>query len=766
MVHRKTVRTHGVVLLSILTVLGVSIGGVAWSALIGQSEESATTHRVLEKPSKRALMEGAIEGENRDIQRYRDDEEGEEGEFHRGPGESRGGTEGRGRFEQRGPGGGPGERRGPYEGRGKYEDEGPRGSYEGRGRYEPHEEFEGGFEDEFEGGFDGEYGDEEGYGDFEGHGEYEGEYGEYEDYEGYNEFEGEFEGGFEGGFGRGRGPGGPAKGGPGGPGGFEFDEGKMMERVRSEMERHAGRACKDLRRESEQIGRHASKDTVAEVEALAEECDGIIADALSRIEGGEEPWVIGDEMRFSIEGLMDQFRDIMESQWQDRACEDVKWGLKGAERGVMEEAPEMIERTAERDLDLAEEMEELRQKAEGLLEEGEGALEAGDCDGAMDILDELQFGIQDEFFSLMEEGGPSGRGGFGPPAFGGDFEERYDDLYDEFEFDDVDAKDFKKHLKDNKYGAKHFNLMRQMAGGVLEDYLAESGKVKGGSDLIDYAAETGVETGALQDLLEVKADLLKQIQELKDQVAGLKSELQEIVAQVKAYNFGEKTALKAQAFIEEELPTLSTEEAEERLEGLKKEARREKHKTGVIPFRDTDDDQWYTKFAAQAKAEGLVKGTGESKGNELAPERPTNLAEAVTLFARVSGGVDENAVPLSDVGQRLPEWAQAAAGTLEEQGVNLDAIFGKGAQPDEEVSRGEIARLLTDVLELPETNIEKAKVFTDIGAASSAEVEAIAAVKAAGIMTGNPDGTFAPDDPLNRAALVKVLSVAGEKTEE
>ena len=188
---------------------------------------------------------------------------------------------------------------------------------------------------------------------------------------------------------------------------------------------------------------------------------------------------------------------------------------------------------------------------------------------------------------------------------------------------------------------------------------------------------------------------------------------------------------------------------------LKDEGGEELRRDGVIPFADTPVGEWYTLPARHASDLGLVSGTGESDGRKVEPGRETNVAEAIMMFARLS---DEDTVPSgtpeSSIGQNLPDWAQSGASVLEDE-VNLDAIFGASAAADG-VSRGQVARLLMELLDLPVASEGSEGVFNDLQNVSPDMRSAILAVQREGIMTGK-DELFRPFDTLNRAELMTVL---------
>lgn len=271
------------------------------------------------------------------------------------------------------------------------------------------------------------------------------------------------------------------------------------------------------------------------------------------------------------------------------------------------------------------------------------------------------------------------------------------------------------------------------------------------------------------ELNQQLSDLQSQIQVAKEKL----DDLERIQNEIASYNFfgsaGETIRTDIANFIEEAKDKgLSKDEIRAKIDQLTakkdaaiQESKQAKLEAGIIPFRDADDNEWFTKFAVRVKKKGWIQGTGTSGGMEMNPSGITNVAEAIMMFARVEG-IEEGATPISGVGKRLPGWAQAAAGTLDEAGVNLDEIFG-GKNPGDSVSRGEVARLLVQVLGLPAADDSEVNVFTDIKLANSDEKAAIAAVNKAGIMTGQ-GGTgpkvFDVKGPLNRAALVKILDIA------
>ncbi len=528
-----------------------------------------------------------------------------------------------------------------------------------------------------------------------------------------------------------------------------------------EMENQLGKQCHEFKREAERVG-EKNADVSERIRGLISECERIVEDVKKLLSEDSDNWEVEEKLRSRMEDLWRKFKDIMRSEWEMDDCAHAKQALNDAENGISVEAPRMIDSIRESHPETAADLERLLKKAKGITQEARGKLEGDQCKKAIHLLDKIHFEIAEKFIRILKESDMDES--FIQSKFG-NMEDDYDRFYEESNFGDgMERDDVMRHFRENDYGVEDISFMKKIPVEVIEEYLRNQQQGVS-SDIVQYASEADLDATEVQDLMRVKNELLQELKYLKEQVSSLREELKDIVSQVEKYNFSRGTAGEAKRFIEEDLPNLSRAEAEKRLNVIKTAAREEKFRDGIIPFKDTDDDQWFTPSAARAKAAGLVKGTGESGGANLEPARATNVAEAATLFARLAGTIRTDAVPSSAIGNRLPAWAQPAAGTLEEHGVDLDAIFGSSSTASTNVTRGQIALLLHSVLPLGEVDEQEANVFTDINQADAVTRAAIAAVRSAGIMEGQGDGSgrFGVNDPLNRAELVTILKRAMEQ---
>ncbi len=542
-----------------------------------------------------------------------------------------------------------------------------------------------------------------------------------------------------------------------------LEQGANMERWLKDTER----MYKDMEREVERLEKNGKN-----APEIFSKLKKIMADARNYFNAGDfenAQWSLQDFQELSSDfwNSMEQFhRGDFEDDLRSRGggmVKDIENGLQDAE--------EMIRKLEGEGKDVSR-LKELLQKAEGLLDELRKAVDEDNGARIEEILDKLEFGLKDEFEREMMQ------------LTGGSFDDAWDDAYkprdvvEHFQMDDKQAEDIMERMMEKMSQKLMAKLMAKGLPSTVVQELLNSGF----DDEVQKTFETVgfIDKGATE-IVNNKVAILEKVKDIDEQIAELQkkkkiamqklNELEDVKERIANYNFASETGTeikgKIEAFIQKAQESgASQSEIEAGIEELKQEAesafrkaKEEKFEKGIIPFKDTDDDQWFTQFASEAKNKGLVKGTGTSGGTEFNPAGEANLSEAIVMFSRAIGAASDGS-PSSAVGQRLPQWAQSAAAALEAKGVNLDEIFD-GKQAGESVSRAEIARLLTQVFKLAGGD---ASGFSDIGDATDAEKEAIGAVNRAGMMTGE-GGTdrFNVKGPLNRAALVKILSLAVDR---
>lgn len=287
-------------------------------------------------------------------------------------------------------------------------------------------------------------------------------------------------------------------------------------------------------------------------------------------------------------------------------------------------------------------------------------------------------------------------------------------------------------------------------------------------DMLRYLGD-GLANQVLERIMNAKTALLDEIATLETRVRELQTiaaaeseRLADIQARIAAHHFvsdeGDAIRERLAQFMAEatNLSSAAVKEEVQKLEGEVAEAIGKDtdvaYEEGYIPFKDTAFGDWFTAYVAMLKQRGWTKGTGTSGGREYNPGGHLNIADTITFIGRAYG-IDAGAIPASRIGQDLPAYAWDAAGTLENIGVPLDAIFA-GDEAGDMVTRAQVARLIAAAFRLPPGDAD----FPDIGLATDEERAAIGAVAEVGIMTGQGDGAFGVKQKLNRAEMAAILA--------
>ncbi len=145
-------------------------------------------------------------------------------------------------------------------------------------------------------------------------------------------------------------------------------------------------------------------------------------------------------------------------------------------------------------------------------------------------------------------------------------------------------------------------------------------------------------------------------------------------------------------------------------------------------------------------SEGIMHGRGDA---QFAPEAVLSRAEAAVICARIlhlSGGTEEFPdVPAS-------HWGHAAIASVSEAGIMTGYPDGS-FRPEKSVTRAEMATILARIIE---ENYESGPSFSDVGKTHWAREEIIALAQS-GVLEGYPDGSFRPENKINRGETAVIL---------
>ena len=194
-----------------------------------------------------------------------------------------------------------------------------------------------------------------------------------------------------------------------------------------------------------------------------------------------------------------------------------------------------------------------------------------------------------------------------------------------------------------------------------------------------------------------------------------------------------------------------------------------------LHFNDLQQASWAAPFVAQLALQGVIQGVGN---NSFAPQSDVTRAEAITMVDRVlapNGAASVAGTALLKQSGYLqftddaliPSWAAPYIAYAVSRGL----IPNSGAlEPNAASTRAWSAALIVRAVEVAGyiTSAQAAAYaatnagFSDESSIPTADVGPVNIAVALGIVSGFPNGTFAPAAPVTRAEFAKMLAVADQ----
>ncbi len=279
---------------------------------------------------------------------------------------------------------------------------------------------------------------------------------------------------------------------------------------------------------------------------------------------------------------------------------------------------------------------------------------------------------------------------------------------------------------------------------------------------------------AKDKLVEYKVKIQDKANKLRDKIDRFRllnkggegaDELEEAVDEAGEYNFDDETSAEVQTAIDSAVSALGdgaskeeikkrAEQLREHLKNLKEKAKSLKFTKKLIPFKDTDDDQWYTGYVSTVKNKGIISGYKDANGNDLGEFRPGNnitVAEILKIGLETAGkGKKKDGKPTLQAAAN--HWAKEYVAEGEDLGLDLvksDTDLNRPA------TRAEVVRMMLEALGVNPDDITKTS-FSDLSKLHK-DAKFIEYAKELGIISGDAGkNTFRPDDPINRAEAAKI----------
>ena len=292
-------------------------------------------------------------------------------------------------------------------------------------------------------------------------------------------------------------------------------------------------------------------------------------------------------------------------------------------------------------------------------------------------------------------------------------------------------------------------------------------------DFIEYLPN--VPKKKRQEFLEHKQDFLKKVKKLKEKIkklegkltVSLKKDLQALEKSIVNYNFmGKKAKVLRQSFHEfiESLETLSIEQIQNKVVALKAKieesknsSKEEKFNQGIIPFKDTDDNDWYTESINDIP-ETVIGGYKDANGKPLGEFRPgkkVTVAEAIKMA--VANAENEESTGIPNNLKARDHWVKGWVTTGEDLGLTI----AEEQEVNVLAERGQVIRWVIESFGIVPP-VATSSSFPDVSL-DHADIDYVEYAKEIGMISGDGDtGKARLADPIIRAEVAKILQKARE----
>jgi len=180
-----------------------------------------------------------------------------------------------------------------------------------------------------------------------------------------------------------------------------------------------------------------------------------------------------------------------------------------------------------------------------------------------------------------------------------------------------------------------------------------------------------------------------------------------------------------------------------------------------VTYTDVDTSHWAHDYIMSCFNKGVMTGNGDGT---FSPDANTTRAELAQMLFNYSHNktFGNNIVALTDV--IYPAWyTQATNWAVSNDLIDVAFVDDDGLAyfyPDTPATREEIVNAfyqLKILLNLVPIQTNPAINFPDVGHLEPASLDALRCMSESGIVKGDPDGSFRPDDPVIRAEVATIV---------
>lgn len=175
----------------------------------------------------------------------------------------------------------------------------------------------------------------------------------------------------------------------------------------------------------------------------------------------------------------------------------------------------------------------------------------------------------------------------------------------------------------------------------------------------------------------------------------------------------------------------------------------------AISFEDVTADAWYSTYVLDLAEKGVINGYVDDAGNTTyKPDRKVTVAEFIKLIITASAPDIKYALITAD----FEHWAAKYVKVAENYEVLSEGQYTL-EDMNREITRIEVVEILTKCDVLIRKNLQKAsdKIFVDTQDLTGNQLVYLSHAVGMGVISGDPEGTFRPNDGLKRSESAKII---------
>ncbi|MBI2638893.1 S-layer homology domain-containing protein [Candidatus Peregrinibacteria bacterium] len=396
---------------------------------------------------------------------------------------------------------------------------------------------------------------------------------------------------------------------------------------------------------------------------------------------------------------------------------------------------------------------------------------AKEVEGNLEQAARGDFGDPEEYFESLEE-----KGREVCPVFDeiGDAPGPDQEYYRDFIGDNVRGLD--KDLASDMFEKMSQDIASKVLQRMLSDPTVVQNLLQSAGDRYKQSAAGALEAATFYDdsaqreLIQKKTEILeltKQLDALTSKVQAYKTQLESLQNEIADYNFYGNAGDNMRNYMEKCVEIAKTgdkataQKCVEELKVKKDEAiaqsKAAKFEAKIIPFYDTEDNVWYTKYVAPLAKLGIVRGGGD--GKNFYPSSEVTVAEILTMAFRVSGDKESSKNSELCSGKFVNHWGNKFIAWAESRGLS---VVAKCTDVNRPALRWEVAQILAETEIGGQVPVSKEVCFKDVKPTDQPTNSVVCWAQAKGVVKGS-DGKANPYGRIIRAEAATMVKQAAEK---